>query len=429
MKAKVSLVLLFILLIFGCGPRTIGYGVVLWSPEEKVVPTGSVVPLYEESRLKKTYIIGVPSQKDPYEIAAARLQVFDSRKEADIYASAFEPVRYLFAISERRALPIREKPNRFTRQVYRLRQDELIKILELGTELSDENGLKGHWHKVLTEDGTVGYCFDYYLTLYDGKTSTKLASTRDPSEERIALLLSTTWRPAYFQTMVSSRRIDLDRFKPEYGLFITLDPPVIRVHTPDVQREIPFTSLSAGTGNRFILEGASSVSLSMDPSAQHLTLTFQEKNEQKSLQFVAFQGDVEEIIQKEKERREKLLASFLEKGSILRSSGFGEITIHEDGRFEWIDFDRLIPTVLGSGVKGTGRIEFSTFQDLEIQGEYEGSITFLFDGGKPGKNLATFLYQFTNKGVRFLHIPRANIKENTIQSLSTTPLILFFTFQ
>jgi hypothetical protein len=428
MKVKVFLVLVLSLLSFGCGRRTIGYGVVLWSKEEQTVSTGSVVPVYEESRIKKTYIIGVPNQKAPYEIPNARVQFFKSRKEAETFASSFEPVRYLFAVSERRALPIREKPDRLSRQVYRLRQDELIKILQLGTEPSYENGLKGHWHKVLTEDGTVGYCFDYYLTLYDGKTNTKLASTRDPSEERIALLLSTTWRPAYFQTMVSTRRIDLERFKPEYGLFITLDPPLLRIQTPEVQREISFTNLSVGTGNRFLVEGAT-VSLSMDPSARNLTITFQDRNEQKSLQFVAFSGDVEEIIQKEKERREKLLASFLEKGRLLRSSGFGEITLKPDGTFQWVDFDRLVPSVLGNGLKGSGRVLFSTFQDPSIQGEYDGSLTFLFDGGTPGKNRATFLYKFTDGGVRFLHIPQTNIRENTIQRLSTTPLILFFTFQ
>lgn len=428
MKVKVFLVLFLTLLSFGCGRRTIGYGVVLWSPEEQTIPTGSVVPVYEESRIKKTYIIGVPNQKTPYEIPNSRIQFLKTRKEAETFASNFEPVRYLFAISERRALPIREKPDRLSKQVYRLRQDERIKILQLGTEPSDENGLKGHWHKVLTEDGTVGYCFDYYLTLYDGKSNTKIASTRDPAEERIALLVSTTWRPTYFQTMVSSRRIDLERFKPEYGLFITLDPPLIRIQTPEVQREIAFTSLTAGTGNRFLVEGAN-VSLSMDPNAQNLTLTFQERNEQKTLQFVAFRGDVEETIQKEKERREKLLASFLEKGQILRSSGFGEITLKPDGTFQWVDFDRLVPTVLGNGLKGSGRIEFSTFQDSSIQGEYDGSLTFRFDGGIAGKNRATFLYKFTDGGVRFLHVPQANIRENTIQRLSTTPLILFFTFQ
>ncbi|MCX7788581.1 MAG: SH3 domain-containing protein [Spirochaetes bacterium] len=428
MKVKACFVLLLTLLSFGCGRRTIGYGVVLWSPEEQAVSTGAMVPVYEESRIKKTYIIGVPTQKAPYEIPASRVQVFRSRKEAEAFASQFESVRYLFAISERRALPIREKPDRLSKQVYRLRQDELIKILQLGTEPSDENGLKGHWHKVLAEDGTVGYCFDYYLTLYDGKSNTKVASTRDPSEERIALLLSTTWRPAYFQTMVSSRRIDLDRFKPEYGLFITLDPPLIRLQTPEVQKEFSFTTLSATSGNRFLIEGAN-ISLAMDSSAKNLTITFQDRNEQKTLQFIAFSGDVEDIIQKEKERREKLLTSFLEKGQILRSSGFGEITLRSDGTFQWTDFDRLIPNVLGSGVRGTGRIEFSTFQDRSIQGEYDGSLTFLFDGGTTGKNRATFLYKFTDGGVRFLHIPQANIRENTIQRLSTTPLILFFTFQ
>jgi hypothetical protein len=426
-KAVFVLLLMLTLLSFGCGRRSIGYGVVLWSPEEQAVSTGSVVPVYEESRIKKTYIIASPTQKAPYEIPASRVQLFKSRKEAESFASSFEPVRYLFAISERRALPIREKPDRLSKQVYRLRQDELIKILQLGTEPSDENGLKGHWHKVLTEDGTVGYCFDYYLTLYDGKTNTKLASNRDPSEERIALLLSTTWRPAYFQTMVSTRRIDLERLKPEYGLSITLDPPLIRIQTPEIQREIPFISLTAGSGNRFLVEGAS-VSLSMDPSARNLTITFQDKNEQKTLQFIAFSGDVEEIIQKEKERRDKLYESFLEKGRVLRSSGFGEITLKPDGTFQWVDFDRLIPTVLGNGVKGSGRIVFSTFQDRSVQGEYEGSITFLFEGGTAGKNRATFLYKFTDGGVRFLHVPQANIRENTIQRLSTTPLILFFTF-
>lgn len=416
-----------LVLLLGCGPRASSYGVILWSPEEQIVETGSVVPIYEESRIKKTYMIGVATQKAPFELPVWRVRSFRSRKEAEAFASQFEPVRYLYAISERRALPIREKPDRLSRQVYRLRQDEMIKILQLGTEPADENGLQGHWHRVLTQDGTEGYCFDYYLTLYDGKTQAKLTVTHDPAEEKIAHLLSTSWKPLYFQTMVNQNRIDLDRFKTEYGLSISLDPPMVRILLPDTRKEIPFTTLTPGPRNRFLLEG-SSASLSLNDTQQVLTLTYTDKNEQRSAQFIAFDGDIEEIIQKEKERRKQLLSSLLEHGHTLKSSGFGEITLNEDGTFQWRDFDKLIPTVVSSEVKGSGRIEFSTFPDSSLEGKFDGSITFRFDAEKAGRNIATFLYRFTEGGVQFVHIPQSLIQENMIRRLPTTPLILYFSF-
>ena len=67
---------------FSCGPREIGYGLMLWSPNESMIQTGSIVPVYGESSITETYTIGAAQSKEHLEIPQWRLDFHRKRNEA-----------------------------------------------------------------------------------------------------------------------------------------------------------------------------------------------------------------------------------------------------------------------------------------------------------------------------------------------------------
>lgn len=405
-----------------CGPRKIGYGVLLWSPDEGAIETGTLLPVYEESRIRASYTVPVRGAKETLELPTWRIQFFPKEKEAAAFAEGFARVKGVYATSNRRALPVREKADRLSRRVYRLRENEKMKVLELGTEPADENGLEGFWYKVLTSEGVSGYCFDYHLTVFDVDTHQTLSATRDPAKEAVATILSTLWKPAYFRDMIAEKRIDPARFKSSFGLFFIEEPRQMRISLPSGTVAIPYTQIRKTGGEAFIAEG-SDVQFQLRGGGSEIVVFYTAGGNRRSDIFIPFESetDIEEILAKETERRTEILSDFLSRGRILRSSAYGEITFAEDGSFNWTDFERLVPAAIPKGTQGTGKIEFSVFIGREIKEKYDGVATFRFGGTK-----TSFLYRYTDGGVRFVHVPPANIEDGVVRRESMNSLVVFF---
>jgi hypothetical protein len=389
---------------------------------------GAILPIYEESRIKRSYTIPSPAPDAPKgraEIEMWRLRFFGAEKEAETFAADFAEVKDLYARAERNALPIREKADRLSRQVYRLRLNETIKILELSAAASDENGLTGYWYKVLTQDGETGYCFTYYLTLYNGRTDTAADSSRDPSQKAIEDILQSSWRPAYFRDMVNDGRIDLSRFHSAYGLFFDSEPRQIRVVLPAVSALIPFSQIRETSGNTYIAEG-SGAQMTLRANGTELVLSYTQNAAQRTDIFVVFNQDAEKIIAQEEDRRRSLLETFLRGGKNFSSSAYGEIRFAETaaGDFTWTGFNRLVPGVIPPGTSYTGKAGFSVFIGQEVRDSYDGVITFHFSGSPRGIN---FFYRFTAQGTQLIHIPPENIDDNIVRRKALDPLVLFFT--
>ena len=414
-----------VFLLGSCGPRRIGCGVLLWPADEAALDTGSVLPVYEESRLKQTYTVGGSTRetaKEKTEISSWRLAFFPREEEARKFASEFEAVKDLYATANRNALPVREKADRLSRQVYRLRQNEKMKILELSTTPSDENGLQGFWYRVLTEEGVTGFCFNYYLTLYNAKTNTIITTSQDSAQEALAAILTSSWRPAFFRDMTASGRIDLTRLSASYGLFFDENPTALRIVLPRLSFTAPFSRIRKA-GDAYIAEG-SDVQMRLRANGAELAVSYVHAGVRRTDVFIVFPENVEELIAKEEERRKTLLSTFLKTGSVLRSDAYGEIDISETGDFSWTDYGRLVPTVVPAGAGSAGKVEFSVFTAAEVQNAYGGVISFRFAGASQP---AHFFYRFTQQGTQLIHIPPETIEENIVRKRPVNPLVLFFT--
>jgi hypothetical protein len=415
-----------VFLLTSCGPGKIGYGVLLWPADDTAVETGSVLPVYEESRLKQTYTVGGPSKdtaKEQREIAVWRIRFFPNENDAKAFAEGFESVKDLYATANRNALPIREKADRLSRQVYRLRQNETMKVLALSTSPSDENGLQGYWYTVLTEEGVAGFCFNYYLTLYNAKTNTIITTSQDASQEAIAAILTNSWRPDFFRDMAATGRIDLVRFRSAYGVFFDEEPRQLRIVLPNASVSVPFSRVRKASGDTYLAEG-SDVQMQLRAGQTELVVSYSQNSNRRTSTFTAFKDDIEEIITREKERRQNTLLAFLRSGTTLRSDAYGEISITEEGAFSWTGYGRLVPTLIPAAAQGHGNVEFSIFTSGEAQNAYGGVITFRFDGTNRAVN---FFYRFTEQGTQLIHIPPETIEENTVRRRPMNPLVLFFT--
>jgi hypothetical protein len=387
--------------------------------------TGSLIPVYEESRIRQTYVVPKGKTKEKTEVPTWRLKFYPKKEEAENFAKEYSEVAHLYADSNRKALPIREKADRLSQRIYRLRENERVKILELGTTPSDENGLKGFWYKVLTEEGVTGYCFDYYLTLIDGKTNSPLPGARTPEDEATARILTTNWRPIFFREMIAERRIDLVKFRPSYGLFFSSESKQIKIVLPAQSVTIPFSQIREIRPGLFQTEAGA---MQFQPRGRTELIVFYTVNgSQRSDIFYSFEQEIEEVITAEQERRKAVFESFLRRGTSLNSNAYGKIDLSPERGFVWSGFERLVPQTIPEGTRGVGSVDFSVFIAREIRTGYDGVVSFRFTG-QTGERPLSFLYNFTDQGVRFIHVPPGNIEDNIVRRETPNPLVIFFTF-
>jgi hypothetical protein len=301
-----------------------------------------------------------------------------------------------------------------------------MKILALSAIPADENGLQGYWYTVLTEEGVSGYCFNYYLTLYNAKTNTVLTTSQDSSQDAIAAILTNPWRPDSFRDMSETNRIDLNRFRSTYGLFFDEEPRQLRIVLSGVSLTAPFSRIRKASGENYIAEVAEGTQIQMQLRAggKELVVSYTYNGGRRTDIFSAFTGDVDGIIEKEKIRRQNTLLAFLKNGTTLRSDAYGEINISNNGDFTWTDSDRLVPTVIPSGAGTSGKVDFGVFTSGEAQNAYNGIITFRFAGSQKPAN---FFYRLTDQGTQLIHIPPEIIEDNIVRRRPMNPLVLFFT--
>ncbi|HUX51145.1 MAG TPA: hypothetical protein VMW73_10130, partial [Spirochaetia bacterium] len=60
------------MLLASCGSRAIGFGVVIWSDNEQVLATGSIVPILDQSTISNTDTINAPGNPKASDPAARK---------------------------------------------------------------------------------------------------------------------------------------------------------------------------------------------------------------------------------------------------------------------------------------------------------------------------------------------------------------------
>ena len=156
-----------------------GYSVVLWNIPEQQIQSGQVVPVYIKSNISHIYVIGTASG-EKIEVPVWQLTEPVKKHKVKAIAAKYAENAAVYASVKLDGLPCRAEPVNTAKQVYRLRKGEIIKILFKGqgqAPMAGKAPLEGDWYKILTEDGTTGWCFSYNLNLYKTDASGNIFDT------------------------------------------------------------------------------------------------------------------------------------------------------------------------------------------------------------------------------------------------------------
>ena len=378
------------LLLAACGPTPRGHGVVLWS-DGTALPTGAVIQVVEESSIDDRYLVRSAAgdrREEPVPVDRWRVRVFPDTEQATAFAARYAPFVDGYGYAARSGLPVRAEASATADIIYKLREGEVTKVLERAAQPERVGAYENYWYHVLTEDGVAGYTFGEFLPVFQASGDPHEEAARlhadDPTLEH---LLATVWRPAYFRAMVITGRYDLRRFRAEYGLFPDPAARTFRLVTETGTRELRYQAVERVGDGRYVLrmeEGVSPVRFTVH-SAHRISVSYTAVGRQVTRAFVTLSRDVATAIAAERDRRDRLYRDLVQRGAVLRSSGYGTIELGPERRYRWQDFQALVPDLLPAGLPGTGRIEFRYAPAPELGGGYDTVITFLFERDEPAE--------------------------------------------
>lgn len=412
------------ILIGACSGGDLGTGVVLWSTDDLNASPGELIRVLEENRSTDSYLVQIDDEQ-PQSVSRFRIALFESHEEAERFAEEFSDVASLYARSRQRALPVRNRPDTDSRAVYRLQEDELVKVLEVAEEAVTVSGLTGRWHRVLTETGSEGWSFGYSLNVYDIHDGVA-ANDRDADIPSLGReVLDEIWRPHDYYDLVDNNTPVIEKLDPRYGLFPDEEQNTLHFRTPDFDEELRYTAITASGANHIRFQGTG-LEIRRD-GRNRLTAFLTTDAGEFTVRLRTLPGELEEIIEREEERREQALETFRADGRSLGSRVYGEIAVDEDGRFTWDDFHELVPDVVPAHYGRNGTLEFRYFPSRNLRAQYDGVVSFQFDEA-PEDERVSFLYEIEGRGIRLRYVPLSQIRDSQVQSDTASSLVMFMNY-
>ncbi len=261
MHNRFSLTVIILIIITGfiqitsCAPRKIGYGVVLWSTENLNIENGTTVSIYEESEIRNTYIIGIQDSNVTVEIPKWQVALFKKPAAAENYKETYSKYKDIYAITLNNGHPIREKAENTSDRIYKLKEGEIIKIIEKLPEEIKIGEKEGFWYYVLTADGVSGYSFDTYLKIYNSETKTEIKPS-SLSKPLLDTFLQKSFRPEEFKKMIQNKTIIISEFTERTGVFPNPEEKSVSIVKPEESITFNYTDIVPSGLNRFSFENS-----------------------------------------------------------------------------------------------------------------------------------------------------------------------------
>jgi hypothetical protein len=418
----------------------LGWGILLWSTEDPPIPSGTVLPVYIRSNIDRVWVVGVPEayrggKEGPakIEIPLSRFEMAGGKGKARKRAAEFAQYARVYAENMQDGLPIRDNPDNGARRVYRLRTGEVIKILSQteGNPPISASGdpLPGDWYRVLTGDGSVGYCFSYRLKLFEHHGGPLAASAalaeQAEADPDLDMLMSKVWSPESYAAMINNRRVNLEELSRRWRFDPGQDTGIAHLYLPNLDRYFPYTAIRPDGSRAWHFEGSDlQIRLRSDTT---LTAQFTEDNGgMRTLLFVALPANVDDLIIQETARREGLYLTIFNQGPIFTSNNYGTIVFTESGEFSWTGFDLLVPLVIPDSATGSGVVSMDLFLDPALEDRYTGACTLRFALSGGGEAAARFMYALDNQGFRLELVPESGVEDITVTQRAASPMVLYF---
>lgn len=423
LQTPLWLSLILLISLSACGK--LGTGVLLWPPENSHWQPGDVISIEDESFLRKTYIVNLPNQRRlKAEIDQWRIKIFDKESEAVSWASSMNEWRNFYAECMYQGLPMRSEPSNLSEQVYRFRKDDLIKILGREPGPIQVGNLEGYWYQVLAYGGVEGYVFDYHLQVMsiEGE-KTVVINSKESTDPTLDNFLARPWQPKYYNEMLVKRQINLDLFRPEYGLFIDKENKTLSLRLPGINLVETWSEIVSTGANRYdFLDTSFRVTVNSDV---FVSVQYNIEGTEYFEGFIRLATDVGDIIQSELTRQKDALDTLINNGPSYKSRSYGKLTILDEGQFLWSGKSTLIARkFLSLSAGNSGNLRFDLSMDTSIAQNYDDAVSMVFENG----DVLHFLHQITDEGLRLLLVPENAIQDKIVLSDQYfNPIQIFFT--
>ncbi len=444
-RSLISLFFLFLLLpitflSLGSCTRLLGWGVLLWSAEDPAVPSGTLLPVYIRSNIDQVWVVGIPEEYresedsiDKFEVRLWELDFAGSKKAAEERAAEFSTYAQTYAETLQDGLPIRESPENNARRVYRLREGQIVKILEQtdGVAAVGASGdpLPGNWYRVLTSDGSVGYCFSYRLKLFEQSEGQAVASPEVETREEdtdLDMIFAQKWYPDWYGSMINNMQIDLTDISRKWNFDPGQDSGMARVYLPRTERTFDYTSIRR-SGNRSWIFENTPLHMTLRSDGSLMVQYTEGTGSPQSQVFVTIPVNIDDIIIQETERREALFKTLVDAGPIFHSENYGTLSFSSGNRFNWTGYNLLIPQTIPSTVEGRGSVGMDSFLSRDFQDRYAGVLSLQFygrEGEAPARRY--FLYVIDNRGIRLEYVPESSLDGNVVNRRAVSPIVMYF---
>lgn len=427
MKKKIiffAFALMALLTFISCSP-SLGYSVVLWSLPEVGIVDGDIVHVLIKSNISQVYVIEKDGKKS--EIPFWSITEPLSKSKAKESLAIYTDFQHKYAMVALDGLPMRAEAVNTAKQVYRLREQEKVRVLYKGEGqpvMSGKKPLPGDWLRVMTNDGTQGWCFSYNLRIYDEREGTASIKQEEKQDLVLASMLEKRWWPENFRSMIDSGRIDLKLLNPNYGFVTGSVTGLIRLTLPGISETYPFTGVTQKSGKIYSFNNTPiSVTVRND---DYIVLQYiNDKGAPQAFNLITLPVEikVEEIIQKENERRDNIWLQLQQNAKNYSSSNYGVLQLLDGKRFVWSGYQLLTPDFIPANAGSEGSADFKYYLGKSLVGQFDGIITLNFNGSKDDIN---FFYKQESNGLRLESAKGAAFKGNVVNARSSSPMVMFF---
>ena len=433
---KKYLLILFLtlpsLLIINCH-KNIGYGVILWNiSKNNNINNNTIINISRESIINKSYIgktIKKPSNK--IELSKNLFYFSKSLSEVKKFSRDYKKFTNIYAIcSYQYGLYIRTKPNTFSSTIYKMRPNQIVKVLTIINKEVKIQQFTGKWIKVITDDGTTGYIFDYYLKIYEQKTSNspiKIIKYPESKKEidpktRINMIVNRLWyEQSFVNRLIPEKGLPDDRFfNDKNGFIIDTKKKKVFYKNEKIAVEENYQKINYLSSHLFELKG-SSFKLKFNDKLLTINFIYNGKEIIKKLRYVPknkLNRIKQAIIQYKRDKITSLITNIKQNCLLNLFSEnhlIGTLNITKVGNFQWenLTFLQQKNIIDYSNKTHNGQISFIYQLDESLKSKYDGIISFTFYNSQI---TISFFYKINSRNhneINFIYIPSKNIDNKT----------------
>jgi len=415
-----------------CKDKIMGYSVLLWNLPEQELQDGEVIPVYIRSNITQVYV-AENKKGEKIEIPLWMLTEPVKKGKLEGQKKIYAECAHKYASVKADGLPCRAEAVNTAKQVYRLRKGEVIKVLYKGKGQAPMTGgkpLEGDWYRILTSDGTKGWCFSYNLNIYEtditgGKLGGEADVVEDTTDKYFEAMVNRIWYPDSYKTMISSGNIDPEKLSTSN--FFVLDPGAEKVtlNMNGIHETWTYEGYTKTGDKQYQLKNIPII-LIYKKAGFIVARYTDDSGKPQELNLVLIDVNINEVVQKENQRRTQAYAKVVSLGNKFVSSNYGTLDMDSDGSFKWTNYKHLVPAVISKSAKTTGTASVKYALGKNLTSSYDGVLTFMFDGTEDEVN---FLYKIENGRLRLEDAVDATYNGNLVTAKSGSPIIISFTIQ